>query len=247
MPSGMPLLATLGLGFALGLRHALDADHVAAVSTFVARDRSLRRSSAVGAYWGLGHTVSLLLASFVVIGLRRAIPTGAALALELGVGLMLVLLGLDLFRRLAKGDLTVHSHAHGHAPAGEAEAGGGHAHLHVHAEGEVHAEAGSHHVAGRRPFLVGLVHGLAGSAALTLFVLSTIPSVWAGLAYVALFALGTMVGMAVMTTLVALPFALAARATSRFSTRVQAVAAFASVGIGLWHSWQALVGKGLVE
>lgn len=231
-----PLLATLGLGLVLGLKHALDADHLVAVATIVGRHRSLWRSSLVGAWWGLGHTASLLVASVAVVLLRKTIPERAALALEAGVGLMLVVLGGDLLRKILRGDLRLHAHAHAHD-------GSPHTHLHAHeaaaaaktAEAESHA---AHHV-GRKPFLVGLVHGLAGSAALTLVVLSTISSPWAGLLYVLVFGAGTIVGMLVMSALVGLPFALAARTATGLSVRIQALAAVGSIGFGVWYGWQA--------
>lgn len=223
-----PLLATLGLGLVLGLKHALDADHLVAVATIVGRHRSLWRSSLVGAWWGLGHTASLFAASVAVVLLRKTIPERAALALEAGVGLMLVVLGGDLLRKIVKGDLRLHAHAHSHD-------GDAHTHLHLHEAPESHA---AHHV-GRKPFLVGVVHGLAGSAALTLVVLSTISSPWAGLLYVLVFGAGTIAGMLVMSALVGLPFALAARTAAGLSIRVQALAAVGSIGFGVWYAWQA--------
>ncbi|MEO6323201.1 MAG: sulfite exporter TauE/SafE family protein [Thermoanaerobaculia bacterium] len=228
-----PFLVTLGLGFLLGLRHALDADHLVAVSTIVGRHKSLWRSSVIGAYWGLGHTVSLLLASVVVIGLRRTIPQRAAQGLEVLAGLMLVVLGLDLLRRAAKGELSVHTHEHD-----------GHVHLHAHT-GRVPEKA--HHHIGKRPFIVGMVHGLAGSAALTIVVLSTIQSPWAGLFYVLVFGLGTIVGMLVMSAAVGLPFALAARKASRLAGRVQVLAALSSIGFGLWYAYRILFVEGLLK
>lgn len=230
MNADAPLLATLGLGLVLGLRHALDADHLVAVAAIAGRGRSLWRSSAVGAWWGLGHGAALLFASGAVILMRRAIPPRAALALEIGVGLMLVFLGADLLRKLRRGDLRVHAHEHVH------DGGAAHRHLHVH--GEDRAGHAAHHV-GRKPFLVGVLHGLAGSAALTLVVLSTIASPWAGLLYVFVFGFGTILGMLVMSTIVGLPFALASRRAASLSVRIQALAALGSIGFGLWYAWSA--------
>jgi sulfite exporter TauE/SafE len=227
-----PLVVTLGLGFLLGVKHALEADHLVAVATIVGRHRSLWRSSIVGAYWGLGHTASLLGASLAVLALKRTIPARGALALELVVGVMLVLLGADLLRRIARGELALHSHEHD-----------GHSHLHVHAAPS--EPAAHHHAIGKRPFLIGLVHGLAGSAALTLFVLTTLPTLWAGLFYVAVFGAGTIAGMLVMSAVVGLPFALAARTASGLSARIQGIAAVGSIGFGLWYSYTVLAGGGL--
>lgn len=221
-----PLLATVGLGFVLGLKHALDADHLVAVTTIVGRQRSLLRCSMVGAWWGIGHTASLLAASLVVIAMRRAIPERAANAMEVGVGIMLIALGVDLLRRLLRGDLRAHVHEHD-----------GHTHLHAHAGAAVtEDEVRGHHHVGKRPFLVGVVHGLAGTAALTLVVLSTIANVWAGLLYILVFGAGTIAGMLVMSALVGLPLVLAANLTARLSAQIQLVAAVSSVAFGIWYS-----------
>src|SRR3989442_108979 len=144
------MLATLGLGFVLGLKHATEADHLAAVSTIVSERRSLWQSAAVGALWGMGHTASLLVAGVLVIGLGVAIPEALANILELAVALMIVFLGVRLLR------LHIHPHAHG-----------GSTHIHLHFQNEPHAGHGHSGLAGWRPVLVGIVHGLAGSAALT--------------------------------------------------------------------------------
>jgi ABC-type nickel/cobalt efflux system permease component RcnA len=231
------LLGTLALGFLLGLRHALDADHLVAVSTIVGREKSLWRSSVVGAIWGAGHTVSLLVAAVAVILLKLTISPRVALALELGVGVMLIVLGADLLRRVIRGEVVVHSHPHGHA-------GDEHAHWHVHSESQELAP-GSHHPVGKRPFFVGLVHGLAGSAALMLFVLTTIPGPWMGVLYVVVFGAGTIGGMLVMSTLIGLPFALASRAMPRFVGAVQFAAGLGSLSFGLFYAWRIGSGAGL--
>ncbi len=241
MPTGMeigaaaaapaPLLATIGLGFVLGLKHALDADHLVAVTTMAGRQRSLLRCSLVGAWWGIGHTASLLAASLVVIAMRRAIPVRAANAMELAVGVMLVVLGADLLRRVLRGELRAHVHEHD-----------GHTHLHVHAgAGTDPDERRRHHHVGKRPFLVGVVHGLAGTAALTLVVLSTIAGVWAGLLYVLVFGAGTIAGMLVMSALVGLPMVLAARLTGRLTAQIQLVAAVSSMAFGVYYSLHHLL------
>src|SRR5262249_28623746 len=145
--------ALLAFGFVLGLRHALDVDHLAAVSTIVSERRSLWRSSLVGAVWGLGHTASLLVVAILMIVLHAEIPPRVAMTLELGVAAMLVGLGLNLLWTLWRGG-RVHHHVHAHG-------GRLHVHPHVHVRGGETADGGHHHV--RRPFLVRLVHRLAGS------------------------------------------------------------------------------------
>jgi hypothetical protein len=218
--------AVLCLGFVLGLRHALDVDHLAAVSTIVSRHRSLWRSSLVGAAWGLGHTVSLVAVAVGVIGLHAEIPPFVGRLLELGVAGMLVVLGVNLLRGVVGRTLHVHVHLHE-----------GHRHVHPHG----HAHAGGDHdhgPSGRRPFLVGLVHGLAGSAGLMLAVAATIPTPGLALAYVGVFGLGSIGGMALMSALLAIP---ALVTTERFAGAdrwLRLGAAAASVAIGLGLAWQ---------
>ena len=226
-----PLLATLSLGFGLGLRHALDADHLVAICAIVGRDRerSVWQSSRVGALWGLGHTAALFAAAVAVIALRVTISPAVARSLELGVGVMLMVLGADLLRRVVRGELRIHSHEHEHDGAPHA-----HLHLHTHPVAVDHA----HHGVGRRPFWVGAVHGLAGSAALTLFVLSTIASPWLALLYVAIFGAGTIAGMGLMSTLIGMPFALAARRLTRVAHRLQLAVGFGSFAFGVFYAWQ---------
>lgn len=216
-------LGVLGLGFVLGLRHALDVDHVAAVSTIVTQRRSLWASSLVGAVWGLGHTASLLAVGLVVIGLRAEIPPRLASLFELGVAAMLIALGTNLLWTIARGgQVHVHAHAHG---------GRAHVHPHVHASGAVRHDHGFG--AGRRPFLVGLVHGLAGSAALMLAVLATIPSRPLALAYVAVFGAGSIGGMLVMGALLGVPLALAAERFARADVVLRTGAGVGSVIVGI--------------
>ncbi len=227
-------LAVLGLGFVLGLRHALDVDHLAAVSTIVSERRSLWRSSLVGALWGLGHTASLLAVAVAVIGLHREIPPSVGRALELGVAAMLVALGLNLLRTVTRGD-RLHAHAHTHA-------GRSHGHPHVHSRGMIEHDHGPSR---RRPFFVGLVHGLAGSAGLMLAVVATIPSPALALAYVAIFGFGSVGGMTIMSVLFALPALLT---TGRFvgAERVLRVgAAVTSVVVGLAMAWEIGLPAGL--
>ena len=191
--------AALGLGFTLGLRHALDADHIAAVSTIVSESRSVWRSSLVGTSWGLGHTAALLAAGIAVIGLKLTIPPGLAHSMETTVAIMLILLGARAVHTALRG-WTIHQHAHSHD-------GSAHVHLHVHRSGRDEVHQHRHVLAfSARPFLVGLVHGLAGSAGLMVLVLSTITSVLAGFAYIIVFGLGSTAGMLLMSTLISVPF-----------------------------------------
>ena len=229
------LLGTLALGFVLGLKHALDADHLVAVSTIVGREKSVWKSSLVGAVWGIGHTASLFVAAVAVILLRLTISARTAATLEFAVGLMLIALGIDLVRRVVRGDIAVHSHAHG---------GAGHSHLHVHGVGGP-PDAGEHHGVGKRPFFIGLIHGLAGSAALMLFVLTTITSPWLGILYVLIFGAGTIGGMLVMSTILGLPFALANRVFEGLVGKIQFAAGLGSLGFGVFYAWHVAAASGI--
>lgn len=191
--------AALGLGFTLGLRHALDADHIAAVSTLVSESRNIWRSSLVGTWWGLGHTAALLAAGIAVIGLKLTIPPAMAHWMETAVALMLVFLGARAVLTALRG-WKIHRHVHAHD-------GSRHVHLHVHSSGADHVHQHRHLLAlGVRPFLVGLVHGLAGSAGLMILVLSTISSVFTGIVFIVVFGLGSTAGMLLMSSLISLPF-----------------------------------------
>jgi len=225
------LIGLLGLGLILGLRHALDPDHIAAVSTIVSESRSVRRSSLIGTCWGLGHTMSLLVAGVLVIALKIQISDRLALWMEFAVALMLILLGLKAVLKPLRGwRIHVHQHAHG---------GSSHSHAHLHRPSEEHAHQHRHLIrSGARPFLVGMVHGMAGSAALMILVLATIPSALAGLIYIAVFGLGSVGGMLIMSSLISLPFILTRQRFNVLSQGLQVAVGLFSLGFGLFLSWQ---------
>lgn len=243
---GGSLIGTLALGFVLGLKHALDADHVVAVSTIVGRERSIWKAARIGAVWGVGHTASLVAAAVAVVALRMRIPPTLGASLECGAGLMVMALGADLLWRVGRGEIVVHSHPHTHGDSGpHSHDLVRHAHLHVHTHAAA-AEIASHHGAGRRPFYVGLVHGVAGSAALMLFVLGTISSPWAALLYVLIFGVGTIGGMLILSGLIGLPFAVASRRFSTLLGRIQLAVGLGSVVFGAVYTWHVAVSDGLI-
>ena len=225
------LLAALGLGLVLGLRHSLDPDHVVAVSTIVSQYRNPLRSFWVGVSWGLGHTTTLFLIGIVIIALRLAIPERLALLLEFSVGIMLVGLGLQVVYGFRK--KGVHQHLHGHEED---------AHQHFHSHVQVQDHAGEHHQTHGigKPFLrkksyfVGTVHGVAGSAALTLLVLASIESSLVGLAYILLFGLGSIVSMGVMTIVISFPFVFSANRLPNLSRVIQFVVGTLSILFGFF-------------
>jgi ABC-type nickel/cobalt efflux system permease component RcnA len=205
LPDG-GVLSFLFLGFAIGIRHALDADHVAAVVSLATRGGSIGHQARQGALWGLGHTLTLLLVAGVCISLDVAIPKAAERWFEAIVGGMLVVLGISVFRRLRR--RGIHFHGHRHAD------GTMHFHAHQHVGAVLHDAEDHDHPHGRlsvRIMLVGAVHGLAGSAALVLLTAEAARSPAAGWLYVALFGLGSMLGMMAIAAAIAVPLSASAR------------------------------------
>ena len=190
------MMTLLGLGFILGLKHALDADHVVAVSTVVSQTKSLKQSSLFGAIWGVGHTFTLLLVGLAILGFKLTIPYGLALSFEFLVGIALVILGLGVLWTVIKAKVHLHKHKHG---------GVIHTHFHSHKKTPLHSHT-------HKSFLVGMIHGLAGSAALMLLVLTTVSSIVQGLLYILVFGIGSILGMLMVSTVIGLPFVL----TSKF-------------------------------
>ena len=240
-PSGWPAAGTagvLGLGLLFGLRHAIETDHIAAVSAIVSERRGWRAAVATGSLWGAGHSLSIIVAGLLVLGLRLTIPDRVARLLEFAVALMIIALGSAALSRALRSHARMHSHVHVHE-------GVVHRHLHFHEVDEAHApspggpwEHREHRIgrAGLKPFVVGAVHGLAGSAALTLLVLAQIASLPLGLAYLALFGLGSIAGMAIMSLAISVPFsASAARPGLHHGLRV--ATGLLSLGFGLVYAW----------
>lgn len=192
-----PVWAVLGVGLLLGLKHATDADHVVAVTTFVSEEKAWWKSCGIGLFWGLGHTFSLAAAGLMVVLFRITIPEWLEARLEFIVALMLVVLGARVVYLASTGRLEVHRHTHAHSIAE-------HAHWHVHARAPQSEHQSWSHF-GWRPFVVGMVHGAAGSAALMLLVLSTIRSSFEALLYIAVFGIGSCIGMLAISALLAMP------------------------------------------
>jgi ABC-type nickel/cobalt efflux system permease component RcnA len=230
-------VALLGLGLVFGLKHATEVDHVIAVSTIVSQNRSVFRSAAVGAMWGAGHTAALLVMGLLVLFLRVAIPEQVTEWLEFGVALMIIGLGIAALYRALRKSSEVHVHQHTHNDLS-------HVHVHFH-ESETKHEISSpkphsHTLKqiGWKPVVVGTMHGLAGSGALTLLVLTQIASPWLGFLYLAIFGLGSIVGMLLMSGLIGLPFALTSRNLTTVHHRLQTVAAVLSICFGVWYAYQ---------
>lgn len=191
----LEILASSGFGSLLGMRHALEPDHLAAVSTLVSDERSSSKAALLGVCWGLGHTSALVVVGAVLVVLHAEMPARASDLFELGVALMLVGLGLRAIYLAARQGPSGPTRVHHHGPV-----------VHRHAGTPAHVHIGRWTLA-RRPLLVGAVHGLAGSGALTALVLATLPTTLARLTYMALFGLGSTLGMATLSGLLGWPIA----------------------------------------
>jgi ABC-type nickel/cobalt efflux system permease component RcnA len=231
-------IAVLSLGLFLGLKHATDADHVVAVTTFVSQEKSILRSCSIGAFWGIGHTLSLAVAGILVIGLKINFPEWLSERLELGVAAMLVLLGANVIVRTLRSKAEIHRHSHAHEAGLEPR----HDHWHLHLFGHSHDHSGWTH-AGLRPLLTGMVHGAAGSAALMLLVLSTIRSPLQAFLYILIFGLGSIVGMLAISFLLAVPLHWATGRMNFSGKPVQLLAGLFSCAFGLFlgvNIWMSL-------
>ena len=227
--AGSGVWAVLAIGMLLGLKHATDADHVVAVATFATEHGNVWRGVWVGASWGLGHTTPLLVLGIVILLVKEALLDRyetIAPVLEFGVGIMLIFLGAQVFYNLRRGTLHAHAHQHGSG-----------AHVHVHASHREGSEPrnGLHDVL--RPqfrlksYAVGMVHGLAGSAAVMLVLLPKIDALWVGVGYLVLFGVGTVASMAIITIILGVPFTLTANA-QRWQRVIASVAGAASILLG---------------
>jgi ABC-type nickel/cobalt efflux system permease component RcnA len=269
------LLAAIGLGFVLGMRHATDPDHVIAVSTIVSRQRSIRQAGVIGALWGVGHTITIFCVGAAIILFNVVIPPRIGLAMELAVGLMLILLGIlnltgvmqrithrytpdhnhgsVVHSHLHKHSGLVHEHIHGHSPE---------VHLHLEPQARVQPEIPvnmdpkPHGVFQNvlqklglyqflRPLAVGLVHGLAGSAAVALLVLAEIRDPRWAIAYLLVFGIGTIAGMMLITMMIGAPFAYTRKRFAPFNQGLGIASGLLSLAFGLFITFQIAVTDGL--
>jgi hypothetical protein len=221
------MFGILGLGFLLGMQHALEADHVAAVSSIAARRTDVADVVKHGLTWGIGHTLTLFAFAGAALGLGQAIPEHLARPIESAVGIMLVGLGAHVLWRLWRDRVHFHRHSHGDGTV--------HLHAHSHA-GETVPHARAPHAHGHgfrwRTLLVGLMHGMAGSAALLVLAVSQASSVAVGLGYVALFGIGSMFGMGALSVVIAVPLALSARWLTWANSGLQAAVGVTTIAIG---------------
>ncbi len=256
----MTPLALVVLGFFLGMRHATDPDHVIAVTTIVAREKSASGATAIGAAWGVGHTLTILVVGGGIILFGWVIPPRIGLSMEFSVGLMLIVLGIMNLRGVVR-----------YFGVGHARSGAVHAHSHPHSHGDyVHTHAHSHdpeahpHEPGRtplswldrhlsrvdlyqlvRPLVVGVVHGLAGSAAVALLVLTTISNPRWGVWYLLIFGVGTIVGMSLMTAAITFPFSRSDNRFARIGGGLRIASGVISLAFGLFVAYRTGIASGL--
>lgn len=252
------LFAIVLLGLFLGMRHATDPDHVVAITTIVSRERTTRHAAIIGALWGLGHTITILVVGSAIILLKLTIPPALGLTMELSVACMLILLGIlnlsGLLHRMMDW-LAIRGYglgAHAHVVSGRVM-------IHTHDAGrgfefrdEPPAFAwtpqwcrklGIFHVL--RPLAIGIVHGLAGSAAVALLVLTTINRPGWAIGYLLVFGIGTIFGMMLITTAIALPFTYTLRHFARLNHVLAIASGAISLSFGLFLCYQVGISEGL--
>ena len=250
----MNLLTVVSIGFLLGMRHATDPDHVIAVTTIVSLQRTIRHAGLIGVLWGLGHTITILFVGAAIILFNLVIPPRIGLAMELAVGLMLILLGVlnltgvtqwitNRFMPVHSHGGVIHSHTHRHGEEVHAHIHGHKPEVHLHSEHKPQsrfqkalARIGLYQLL--RPLAVGFVHGLAGSAAIALLVLTTIRDPRWAIAYLLVFGVGTIAGMMVITMLIGAPFAYTGRKFTNFNRGLGVASGLVSVAFGLFVAFQ---------
>jgi len=227
------VIALLALGFLVGVRHALEADHLAAVASLATRSASLLDKVKVAAAWGGGHAASLLLLGALLLLLGVSLPESASRGFEFLAGVVLVGLGIDVLRRLRKQRIHFHVHRHG--------GGARHLHAHAHADDGAHAVSDHAHAHARgllpRALVIGGLHGLAGSGALVLVSMQLLGSGVEALAYVLLFALGSILGMVAFSVALSMPFAWSPRLLEASAGRLEATLGVITIGIGCWMAY----------
>jgi high-affinity nickel permease len=235
--TSISLIAVLALGFFLGMRHATDADHVVAVSTIVSRERRISSAALIGGLWGLGHTITILLVGAGIILFTLVIPPRVGLSMEFSVGLMLIFLGLVNLRGFSKQVNQL--------PGAQHDIAGTHTHDHTSVDFMDSRFGRSKLYQWARPFIVGLVHGMAGSAAVALLVLTTIHNAHWAVAYLAIFGVGTIAGMMVITIAMASALRFAGSRSAWINQRLAFATGLLSVAFGLFIVYQMGFAHGL--
>lgn len=230
------LYLILALGFVLGIKHAIEPDHIIAVSTIASQSKKLFHSSLAGVFWGIGHTATLFIIGIVLILMKGEIQAKWAMSLEFLVGIMLVYLGVttilsfnNIHAYKHEHDGEVHKHVHSHKHNGE------HEHKHHHID-----------ISYMKSMVVGLVHGLAGSAAMVLLTMSAVKSIWEGVIYILVFGAGTVCGMLFFTTIIGIPFVLSAKKVNINKTCSQ-ITGIISTLFGIYYMYNLGITEGLFK
>ena len=248
------LLSIIALGFFLGMRHATDPDHVIAVTTIVARNRDLKHAAWIGAFWGVGHTLTILVVGGAIVLFSWVIPARVGLSMEFSVGLMLILLGVmnltgmqqwiaEMISTQSSLPDQIHSQAHAHGDYIHSHAHGPSPEAHLNSRGKnplrwldrTFGSLGLYQIV--RPLIVGIVHGLAGSAAIALLVLTSIKQPAWAIAYLLVFGVGTIAGMMLITAGIAMPFAYTGRHSRRLNWALRFASGVISLGFGLFIAY----------
>src|SRR4051812_28831013 len=226
------LLSILGLGFILGIKHAIEPDHVIAVSTIASQSKKLWHTSLAGVFWGIGHTATLFLVGIILIFMKGEIPVKWAMSLEFLVGIMLVYLGITTIFSFK----NIHVHQHQHD-------GDEHKHVHAHESSGKHEHKHKHNTY-LKSMLIGLVHGLAGSGAMVLLTMSTVKSVGEAAIYILIFGAGTVIGMLFFTTIIGIPFMLSKKRRT-ISRKLSFTTGAISTVFGIYYMYNLGVNEGL--
>ncbi|MBI4175609.1 MAG: sulfite exporter TauE/SafE family protein [Candidatus Aenigmarchaeota archaeon] len=207
----------LAFGFVLGIRHAFEADHIAAVTTIVLNDKGgLKKHSTIGVMWGLGHSIALMLVGLAVLLFGLSITPAVSGVFELIVGIVLVGLGFVTMRNFLDKSFHMHVHMHGKAK---------HTHMHSHRET-------SDHMHQHKPLMMGMLHGLAGGGALMLIVLVAVNSLVEGILYIILFGIGSILGMLAVTSILSATLNSTAARARNFGEKVKVIAGIVSIFLG---------------
>jgi len=229
------MISILFLGFLLGMRHAVEADHIAAIASLSSRTSSVWEGVRQGAAGGLGHTLTLFLFGSIVLFIADIVPEQIVRGIEFAVGIMLVFLGGDVLRHVIRDRLHFHTHTHNQVDGSHTRHF--HAHSHKGEKKQSHNAASHQHAHPRgfpiRALLVGLMHGMAGSAALILLTLQTLSSPWLGLVYIAVFGIGSIAGMALFSIVIAIPLRAARHMTLVYNS-LQTTIGVATIALGVF-------------
>ncbi|ASS74857.1 urease accessory protein UreH [Tumebacillus algifaecis] len=230
------MLSVLAFGFLLGMKHAIEPDHVIAVSTIASQSKKLWRASLAGVFWGIGHTATLFVVGLLLMLVKNEIPETLAMSLEFCVGIMLVYLGLNALFKFGKKKVHAHTHVHG-----DEEHNHFHAHQHMATHDHQHPR-----ISYLKSVVIGFIHGLAGSAAMMLLTLETVDSIWQAMSFILVFGLGTVLSMLLFTSVISIPF-IASQSKPRFHTLLIRVTGGVSTVFGVYYMYGVGVSDGLFQ